>query len=182
MKKILILCFLTFFACSCASTGLENKVRLLEDKVAKLERKILLVQAEGAGATQNFYWRNGLEGGENNLDSITGMADGDGAMVAVKSESTTTMYFYIYKDPDTSVELNPTVIQPVSGTGRWLLCGVQAGTITSNSADLTRYISVTNTANPTSPSEGWIWYDTTSHRIEYRDNVGVKYISGITAE
>lgn len=179
MKKIIGILFVLLLVCSCAS--IDARVSQLEDKVARLEKRSVVTEAEAAGAAQNFHWRTGLEGGSGKLDGITGMADGDGAIIAIKSGTTTTIYFYIYKDPDTSIESSPMIIQPVSGTGRWFLCGVQAATITSNSST-GNYISVTNSGNPSSPVEGWIWYDLNSHKIEYRDNLGVKQITGVQSE
>ena len=54
-----------------------------------------------------------------NLDDITGMEDGETAVIP--NDPTYGVLHYEYKDPDASSELLPTVVQPDSGTGRWLI-------------------------------------------------------------
>jgi len=86
MRKIFVLIMAIVFMAGCATV--DPRVTALEDKVVKLERKLLMGQATGAGA--NLYPVTGALTGEGAgaLDKIASTAQGDAAIVMFNSEGT----------------------------------------------------------------------------------------------
>ena len=84
MKKWLLLILIPLFAFGCATTGLENRV-------AELESRMEIMEITG-GAEQtaaSFYPATALTGGGTGaLDKITGVSEGDVAMVALEDDGT----------------------------------------------------------------------------------------------
>jgi len=161
--------------------NLVARVERLEKWSVSIDGKIApataMLLAEEAGA-RKAWWRNTRTGGTNALDGINGanLSDGDLGVVAILSGSNVDLYFYIYDSDNTSSESDPRVIEPdTGGSGAWLLCDVHANAVESDASG-DAYILVNNSATPSSPSEGWIWYDTTDNRLEYYNGTNVVYI------
>jgi hypothetical protein len=150
---------------SCATvdySALESRVTALEKKKATTT----MLLAEQAGA-RKFWWRNALTEGADALDAISHLllADGDAAFVMTLSGETATGYLYVYDENGTTAESSPLIIAPDSGGGRWFLVNFNGAAITSNAAEGTHYVEVTNAGDLAAGSrgEGRCWYDTTNH-------------------
>jgi hypothetical protein len=181
MKKIIwLIPLLLLFGC--ATT---QQITDLEGKIAKLEKQKAsdtMILAEQAGA-RRFWWRNALIGGGSALDGIPNatLTDGDAAFVMVLegggASSTVTGYLYVYVDDDDTAENSPLVIEPNDGGGAWKLVNWNVSVLTSNSADGTHYLDMSNTAtlDVGSRADGRCWYAKDNNRIECYDGTNVQY-------
>jgi len=179
MKKIIWLIPLLLLL-GCAS---QQRVADLENKIAQMSKQKAtgtMLLAEQAGA-RKFWWRNALTGGGDALDGIVdgSLVNGDAAFVMTQSGTTMTGYLYVYnKDAgDATAENSPLVIAPNAGGGRWYLVNFNAAVITSNSADGTHYLDMSNTAtlDAGSRADGRCWYAKDNNRIECYDGTNVQY-------
>jgi hypothetical protein len=86
MRKLSVLLMAIVFLAGCATV--DPRVTALEEKVVKLERKLVMGQATGAGA--NIYPVTGAltGGGTGALDKITSTADKDAAIAMFNAEGT----------------------------------------------------------------------------------------------
>ncbi len=189
MKKFAYLVCLLFFFSGCAAniTLLNKRMNKLESSVSSLKKKKLksiIALAEEAGA-RSIWWRNGLTDGGDNLDGIgcASLSDGDAAFVFAISGSTVTGYMYIFDADGNTGESEPTIIVPndqvasCSSVGEWLLVDFQASSLTSNAADGSHWIDVSNTAtiDAGERADGRCWYAKDNNRIECYDGANVQY-------
>lgn len=86
MKKLFVLMAVVCFMAGCVTV--DPRVSVLEEKVAKLEKRSIMETATRAGAS--FYPATGAltGGGSGALDKITGTADKDAAIVMFNDEGT----------------------------------------------------------------------------------------------
>jgi len=83
----------------------------------------LMAKAAGVGAAQKHYGRSCVDGScasGYDLDDVTGMSNGDTAVVPADPTYGGPLY-YIYDDPSSLGDDPPDVIAPGSGTGEWIL-------------------------------------------------------------
>lgn len=178
---------LIFLLGACATTNLPLKISELESRVKTLEKKKLtsiIALAEEAGA-RSIWWRNGLTGGSDNLDGIgcASLSDGDASFVFTISGSTVTGYMYIFDNDGSTGESSPTIIVPddqvasCSSVGEWLLVDFQVAGLTSNAADGSHWIDVSNTGtiDAGERTDGRCWYAKDNDRIECYDGANVQY-------
>ena len=162
MKKILALITFFFLCYGCATVPTES-LQSLEQRVTQLEKaksvsgKNIMLLAEQAGA-RKFWWRNALEGAPDGLDAVTGMVDGDMAIVGTLVTTNATGYMYIYDENGTNTTSSPTRIKGSTG-GAWQLVNFNAQLVTSNAADGLHYIDVSNSSDfAGTPAHGYCFY------------------------
>lgn len=155
MKKLFLLILILVFLGGCAY---EQRILKLENQMAGFKKPSSMLLAEQAGA-RKFWWRNALTGTDG-LDGITGMVDGDAAIVVtLDSTPTATGYMYVYDENGTHSTSSPTRIISSGAAGCWHLVDWNATKVTTQAADGYRYINVTNSAgfNGT-PNNGDCYY------------------------
>jgi hypothetical protein len=115
------------------------------------------------------------------LDGIayTSLTDGDAAIVAYKSGTTMSLYFYVYDSDDTTTASSPTIIapDPSPSGGRWFLGSLYVVSTVGNSADGSHYLDMSNTATLDAGyrADGRCWYAKDNNRIECYDGTNVQY-------
>lgn len=124
MKKLLILIMAIVFLAGCATV--DPRVTVLEEKVAKLEKRIVMGQASGAGASIYPVTANLIGGGTGALDKITSVADGDAALAILSENATWGDAFIPYTaDDNSATEAIPYVVDPdEAGALRWHMMDV----------------------------------------------------------
>lgn len=177
MKKIIWLIPLLILM-GCVS---QQRVSDLEAKIEQLSKQkasSTMLLAEQAGA-RKFWWRNALSGGGDGLDGIpaANLVNGDAAFVMVQDGVTMTAYLYVYNNTDITAENLPLIVAPNDGGGRWYLVNFNVAILTSNSADGTHYLDMSNTAtlDVGSRADGRCWYAKDNNRIECYDGTNVQY-------
>jgi hypothetical protein len=121
IKKLgTILIFLAFLV-GCSTF---QRIDDLERKATVLEGTSIMDEAAGVGAPIRMFGRDCVDGScaaGFDLDDLTGMVDGDGAVVP--KDPTYGFLIYEYDDPSSTGDDPPWVIDPDSGTGEWILMG-----------------------------------------------------------
>jgi len=158
--KLTAVVTLLLLVAGCVSVG---DFQILQDRVTALEKsrrpdaKSAMVLATQAGA-RKFWWRDALTG-TGGLDELTGMSNGDAALVMTLSSTTASGYMYVYDADGTNTTSSPERIKG-STAGAWHLVNFYAQLLSSEgAADGEHYISVTNTgAFSGTPSTGQCYY------------------------
>lgn len=125
MKKFFGILLFVFLFGACATPSLENRVAMLEERVASVE----MLGASGVGAS--FYPARALSGGgAGALDTITGVMAKDVGFVVLESDATYGNALLVYVAVDEAVEeAPPFVIDPdEAGTIRWRLVNMFSNT------------------------------------------------------
>lgn len=209
-KCLLGLIFLSFlFGCSSLNRiNVYKRISILEQKVEKIEKNIdilkmdiviineelnkklqedLMKISEGTGGDSKFtiYPAYGLTGGGNAVDGIVStkltLDDGDACFAFVLTGSTPKFYVYVWDSDNTDTADNTTIIQPTDNpaSGRWLLAQVHVLSLQGEGTG-DSYLKVNNSSAPSSPSEGWFWYNTGDDRLEFYDGTNYYYVDSVT--
>lgn len=169
MKKILI-GFLCFILLGCANfADLEKRVSRLE----QLQYTAMpLTELAGAGAR----WRINRTG-DNAIEDITGMVDGDFVLAIDGDDISADIYFYRFDADSTETTDDPKYIEPSSGDGCWVLSSFHTFGFYSEVDDGDHYIDIGNTGNLNlgSRADGRCWYDKTDNRLECYDGTNIQY-------
>ena len=70
---------------------------------------------------------------------------------------------YRYDDDSTETHDGTTVIEPASGTGRWILANIHTISLTGEGSE--HYFNVGSATAPSNPSEGDCYYNTTTEQL-----------------
>jgi hypothetical protein len=141
MKKLTIFLLLVLFAFGCTTIQVvppEGYKAVVKDMEVEEEAadEDMMEEAAEVGAATKMYGRDCINSPTScsegyGLNDITGMADGDTALVP--KDPTYGALFYEYNDPDVSAQDLPDVVVPDSGTGRWLLRSMRAYSLATTS-------------------------------------------------
>jgi len=145
MKKYIVgIIAVLFLLAGCATT---QQLQSLEEKVTKLERKVIISGAEGAG--KNFYPATALTGGGSGaLDKVTTPVAGDVAFVVLNNDAAygyATLIYVAHDFGGAATEAVPYIVVPNTDPGNmgWVLTSVYGGELYGNIKYITTDVDCT---------------------------------------
>jgi len=170
---------LSFLGCA---TLPDPRITSMEAKIEKMEKQIKTAMASGSGA-KTIYGFYGLTGGDPALDGIITTSVDDGSY-AMGIDTSGNWYLYYFDADSTTTASTPSVIDPVTGPGRWLIAPkLYANSFTTSSPDLYHYINISNSGNPSfSKTDGDMYTRTDSGVIYIYNSADVEDVPLISSK